>query len=213
MDSSSGSVLLAAFAGVVALSLVAAPVTMADWSEQASVSVEPIEASEVRDGTPVVGYGDLSPHARSVVGAAIASPDGHVTVYGREDWPDRFFYSDYTAPGRGMYAVVHEGQHYRLTTYAAGGFPFVYWFLELPFVAYGLALAGVSYRTYRGTVAPLTTASVALLGVGFHLLGPELDFPLLAPVQFAALGVAATAAVVTGFGWRAVRARRGAPAG
>ena len=73
----------------------------------------------------------------------IESPDGSHTVYGREDWPDRFHYSDYTAPGRGTYAIVYGGQYYRLDTYAGGGFPFVYWILELPFVAYGLLLGTV----------------------------------------------------------------------
>ncbi|WP_396611545.1 hypothetical protein ACH9L7_15285 [Haloferax sp. S1W] len=188
----------ALLAALVALSLVAAPATMADWGEQAVFSVERIDESQVREETPVLQYDSLPADAQDAVRNAIESPDGSNTVYGAEDWPDQFFYSDYSAPGNGLYAVVYEGQHYRLYTYAGGGFPFVYWLYELPFVVYGVALAWVASRTHRGSLSPQTAALATAPGVAFHLLGPEFDFPLLDPMQFIGLGVAAT--VVLGVG-------------
>ncbi|QLG61671.1 hypothetical protein [Halorarum salinum] len=183
---------LALLAVLVALSLVGSPATMADWGEQASFSVEPVERSEVDGETPVLRYETLSSDARSAVRRAVESPDGHHVVYGSGDRPEEFFYSDYAVPGQGVYAVVYEGRHYRLTTYAAGGFPFVYWLLELPFVAYGLVLAWVGYPAYRGERSARFAALAVATGVAFHLLGPEFDFPLLDPMQFVGLGAVAT---------------------
>lgn len=150
---------------------------------------------------PILRYENLPADAQDAVRRAVESPDGYHTVYGNEDWPDRFFYSDYSAPGQGLYAVVYEGQHYELHTYAGGGFPFVYWLYELPFVAYGLVLARVAYRTYRGGRSGSVAALAAAPGVAFHLLGPEFDFPLLAPMQFVALGAVATVALLFGLVW------------
>lgn len=192
---------LALVTGVVALSLVAAPATMADWGEQAGFDVEPVAQSDVRNETPVLQYENLSSSARWAVRRAIESEDGHYTVYGRENWPDRFFYSDYSAPGHGQYAIVYEGQHYRLTTYASGGFPFVYWLMELPFVVYGLVLLLVGYRTGRGKRSPRTAVLATIPGVAFHLLGPEFNFPLLDPWAFVQLGIAATIGLVAGLVW------------
>lgn len=190
--------LLALLAAVVALSLVGAPLTMADWSEQASFSVESVERLQVDEETPVLRYETLSADGQRAVRQAIESPDGQHVVYGSEDWPEEFFYSDYIAPGQGMYAVVYEGQHYRLTTHAAGGFPFVYWLFELPFVVYGLVLASVGYLAYGGERSARVAALAVATGVAFHLLGPEFDFPLLHPMQFVGLGTVATVLLV---GW------------
>lgn len=193
---------VALLAAAVALSLVAAPVTMADWSEQASFSVERIDdPAQLRNGTPMLQYESLSAPARDAVRRAIESPDGHHVVYGADDWPAEFFYSDHVSPGRGWYAVVYGGQHYRLTTSAAGAFPFVYWLYELPFVAYGLVLGGVALLTYRGARSPRVAAVAAAPGVAVHLLGPAFDFPLVAPMQFVGLGVVAVAALVGGLLW------------
>ena len=192
MDRRFVSVLVAA---VVAVTLVGAPVTMADWGEQAELSVEPVERSAVDDGVPVLQYQNLSPTAQQAVRRAIESPDGSHIVYGDEDAPDRFAYSDYTEPGYGLYVVVYEGDSYRLQTYAAGGFPFVYWLMELPFVAYGVGLLWVARRTNRRHESPSRTLALAGVGLGFHLLGPALDFPLVSPTAFAALGIVATAGV------------------
>ncbi|MEF8757886.1 MAG: hypothetical protein V5A33_06590, partial [Halobacteriales archaeon] len=186
---------------VVALSLVGAPATMADWEEQAGFDVDPVAQSDVRNGTPVLRYENLSSSAQEAVRRAIESEDGYYTVYGREDWPDRFFYSDYSEPGHGMYAVVYRGEYYRLTTYASGGFPFVYWLLELPFVVYGLLLLLVGYRTGQGKRSPGTAVLATVPGVGFHLLGPEFDFPLLGPWAFVLLGIVATMGLATGLLW------------
>lgn len=199
---------VALFVVLVASSLVGAPVTMADWGEQASFSAERIDRSEIDEETPVLRYENLSLNARDAVRRAIDSPDGHHTVYGSEDWPDRFLYSDYVAPGRGQYVVVYEGGYYELTTYAGGGFPFVYWLYELPFVAYGLVLARVGYRTYSGERSALTAALAAVPGVAFHLLGPEFDFPLLAPMRFVGLGAVAAVAAAFGLVWDSDRERR-----
>ncbi|GAD51800.1 hypothetical protein MBEHAL_0560 [Halarchaeum acidiphilum MH1-52-1] len=145
---------VAPLAGLVALTLVGAPFTMNDWGEQATLSVEKIDQSQVRNATPVLHADDLSAGGRAAVERAIESPDGYDTVYGREDWPADFTYSDNIAPGRGICAVVNEGDTYRLTTDAAGGFPFVYWLRELPFVVYGLSLAALAVGTYRDTRPP-----------------------------------------------------------
>lgn len=185
-------------AAVVALSLVAAPVTMSDWGEPATFSVESVPQSEVTEETPVLEYANLSANAQTAVHRAIESPDGHYTVYGNEDWPEEFFYSDYSAPGRGQYAIVYEERYYRLSTSAGGGFPFVYWLYELPFIGYGLFLGWVARTTYIRGTPPSEAILVTAPGVGFHLLGPEFDFPLLAPGQFIWLGVVATTLAVVG---------------
>lgn len=184
---------LALLALLVGASLVGAPVTMADWGQQASHHVEPVDADEVDDEVPVLQYESLSPAAQNAVLSAIQSPDNQHTVYGREDFPEEFFYSDYAAPGQGVYVIEYEGQQYRLQTFATGGFPFVYWVMELPFVVYGLLLGLASVRLERGDEAPATGAVAAAIGVGLHLHGPELDFPLLTPDQFVALGIGAAA--------------------
>lgn len=186
---------------LVALSLVGAPVTMADWGEQVSLSAEPVDESELREETPVLHYENLSTTAQNAVRRAIKASDGSHTIYGIEDRPERFFYSDYASPGNGVYAVVHEGEYYRLTTYAAGGFPIVYWLFELPFVAYGFGLGWITYRTSRGDFSTRGLALAAATGIAFHLLGPEFDFPVLDPAQFIAFGILATVTLVSGLVW------------
>lgn len=104
--------------------------------------------------------------------------------------------------------IVYEGQYYRVTTYASGGFPFVYWLFELPFVAYGLVLVLVARQAFRGTIPAGTTVLLTVPGITFHLLGPESDFPFLEPMQFVGLGVLTTVAAVTGLVWTSVRERR-----
>ncbi|MFC6827115.1 hypothetical protein [Halopelagius fulvigenes] len=203
MDDRYLSVASALFAVVVAASLVGAPLAMADWGEQAEFSVEPVQRSERDDEVPVLRYEELPFDARDAVRRAVESPDGHHVVYGWEDAPDRFFYSDYAAPGNGRYVVVYEGRYYRLETYAGGGFPFVYWLYELPFVAYGLILASVAVRTYDGERSPRTAAVLALLGVAFHLLGPEFDFPLIPPGAFVGFGTAVTVGLAVKLLWDA----------
>lgn len=183
---------------VVAATLVGAPVTMADWGEQATFSVEPVEQSAVDSETPVLQYEELSSTAQRAVRRAIESPDNSHVVYGSEDAPDRFAYSDYAEPGYGLYVVVYEGDSYRLNTYAAGGFPFVYWLMELPFVVYGVVLVWAAHRTNRGSLPPEVAAALAGLGVGFHLIGPEFDFPVVPPDVFVLLGTVATVGAVVG---------------
>ena len=201
---------LTVIVAVVAASLLGAPVTMSDWGHQASFSTERVEASEIDEHTPLLRYENLSEPAQTAVRRAIESSDGYHVVYGHEDWPDRFFYSDDADPGTGLYAVAYEGQQYRLYTAAAGGFPFVYWLSELPFVLYGAMLGVVAHRTSRGEFAPRVAALATATGVAFHLLGPEFDFPLLAPRAFSILGVAATGIVGLGCLYLAVRESEGA---
>lgn len=195
------------FALLVALSLVAAPVTMGDWGEQASFSVEPIDKSQIRDDVPVIRYESLDRPAQEAVRSAIESPDHATVVYGTEDWPDRFFYSDHVSPGNGMYVIVYDGQHYRLTTYAGGGFAFVYWLYELPFALYGILLGIVAVAGFRRTVGAPAVAAAAVPGFVFHLLGPEFDFPLLSPVQYIGLGVLATLGLLAVLAWLLVGSR------
>lgn len=197
---------LSVFALLVSFSLVGAPLTMSDWSEQAAFSSEPIEKSDVDADTPLLQYESLSNSAQDAVRRTIESPDGHYTVFGNEDWPDRFFYSDYAAPGRGMYAIAYEGQYYRLTTYASGGFPFVYWLYQLPFIIYGVVLGGVAYTSLQGRTAARTAALTAAPGIAFHLLGPEFDFPLLTPRQFVGFGVLAVILALIGLLWASLKA-------
>lgn len=196
---------VALLAIVVALSLVGAPVTMSDWGEQATFSVEKVPQSSIDEEIPVLEYTDLSANAQTPVRRAIESPENSYTVYGREDFPDRFFYSDYSAPGRGLYAIVYEGQYYRLTTYAGGGFPFIYWIYELPFIIYGLFLGWVARSTYSREISPSAATLITVPGVVVHLLGPELDFPLLSPMQFVGFGVLSVIVAVTGFIWVSTR--------
>lgn len=180
---------------VVALSLLAAPVTMGDWSEQAIFSVQQVDPADVKEDTPVLHFDELSPDAQHAVRQAITDPDGMHRVYGVEDWPSRFYYSDTISPGAGLYVVVYQGQHYRLTTSAMGGFLFVYWLLELPFVLYGFLLGWLSIQTNRDTRRRAFLEKAILPGVAFHLLGPELDFPIVEPMVFSALGVLAVFAL------------------
>jgi len=181
---------------LVGFSLVAAPITMADWGEQATFSVEQVPQSDIDEEIPVLAYTNLSGDAQTPVRRAIESPEGHYTVYGQDDWPEQFFFSDYGAPGQGLYAITYEGQYYQLSTYAGGGFPFVYWFLELPFIGYGLCLGWVAHKTYHRAFSSRGALLLTALGVGFNLLGPAFDFPLVAPMQFVGLGIAATIAVL-----------------
>lgn len=189
---------LAAYVGmVVAISLILAPFTMADWNQQASFSVEPVDRSEISESMPIILYTNLPPDAQDAVRAAIESPDGYHVVYGVDDWPDRFFYSDYARPGRGQYVVRYDGDYYRLTTFASRGFPIGFWVLELPFIIYGLLLARVANRTSRGEQSTGVLGLVTIPGIGFHLIGPEFDFPILEPMQFVWLGMAAVIVMPT----------------
>lgn len=189
-------VVVAIIATIVALSLVGSPVTMADWGEQASFSVERIDASEAGNKAPLLHYENLSKPAQNAVQRAIESSDGYHIVYGQEDWPDRFFYSDHSDPGQGMYDLAYKGQYYRLYTYAGGGFPFVYWLFELPFIAYGVVLSWIAYRCSREEISTNTAGLTTAAGITFHLLGPEFDFPLVPPMQFVTLGIITTVVVL-----------------
>ncbi|MFQ3295528.1 MAG: hypothetical protein ACI9PP_001795 [Halobacteriales archaeon] len=190
---------------IVGLSLVGAPVTMADWGEQAVFSVDPIEESAIDEETPILRYDSLSPSARGAVKNAIESPDSYHIVYGTGDQPDRFMYSDYSAPGSGLYPIVYEGQYYRLRTHGGGGFPFIYWIMEFPFVCYGVALVSLGARTKQGVRSVQTALVATAAGLGFHLLGPEFDFPLLDPLGFVALGLVAALGLVGELVWTGVR--------
>ncbi len=187
---------VALLAIVVAFSLVTAPAVMSDWGEQGTFSVEKISESNIHQDTPVFEYTNLPADAQSAVRQAINDPEGHHTVYGQDKWPDEFFYSDYSAPGQGLYVIAYQGQFYRLHTYAGGGFPFVYWLYEVPFISYGLLLGWVARRTYRGETTPSRALLSTVPGVGFHLLGPEFNFPVLTPMQFVGLGSVATPALL-----------------
>lgn len=194
---------LAALALVVVASLIGAPLTMHDWGEQAHVSADPIESSSaVPAETPVLQYDSLSPDAQRAVTAAIKH--GHTTVYGSEDWPDRFVYNGVLTPGAGRYVVVHEGQQYELTTAggtAVGTDPLERTALQLSFVGYGLFLLYVRRQLGRDDLSSRTPATFVGAGAAFHLLGPVFDFPLLGPAGFAALGFVSFLVI----GWWSVR--------
>lgn len=186
--------ILAVVAVIVGLSLVAAPLTMADWGEDAHLHVERVDESAVGEDEEVIQYETLSPDGRTAISRAIASPDGEVTIYGREDWPDRFRFGDAV----GYYVVVKDGQHYRVMTSGAGSLGLLWVLPTLPFVAYGGLLAGVGWRTYDGGASTVVPALATGLGVAVHLLGPEFDFPLLSPKLLIYLGLGGLVALA---GW------------
>jgi hypothetical protein len=192
---------LSIFALLVAASLIGAPFTMSDWAQQADFTSDPIEKSEINDEMPVLQYENLSNSAQEAVRQSIESPDGHYTIYGNEDFPDRFFYSDTVDPGKGMYVIAYENQYYRLHTARGGGFFFVYLFYQLPFIIYGVLLTGVAYTTRQGRTGNRTAALTTVPGIAFHVLGPEFDFPVLTPMQFATLGVLAVIVGLIGLLW------------
>lgn len=194
---------LALLAVVVAGSLVAAPMTMNDWSEQAAHYAEPVDADAVDGETTVIRDDSLSPRARDAVRGAIE--DGHHVVYGFEEWPDRFRYSDVGQ----QYTIVRDGQHYRLTTLGIGGFPFVYWVMELPFVAFGALLGLGASRLHEGDAPPAAVGAAAVAGVAVHLLGPEFDFPVVGPGGFLRLGVVLAVALAAWLARARVRTLRG----
>ncbi len=178
---------LGVLAVLVGISLVAAPVTMGDWGEQAVIEAEPVGSptSQTENAEPVQ-FEALSPTAQSVVRSAIESGEQQL-VYGYDDAPDRFAYSDYDD----VSVVIYEGERYEVTTWGTGGFPVVYWLYQLPFVVLGLVAAAIGANVVWGRYATSAAGVVAAVGVGAHLLGPEFDFPLLDPIPFVGLGVTA----------------------
>jgi hypothetical protein len=193
---------LSILALVIAVSLIGAPLTMHDWNERASISTYPVEnESDIEAGTPILQYESLPPDARRAVREAIEH--GDTTVYGAEDWPDRFTYSDFFAPGSGLYVVVYEGQKYKLLT-STGGRPGLSHYtaiglgLQLPFVGYGLFLVYVRRQVDPDGPPQRTPAAFVGVGAALHLLGPEFDFPLLGSTGFFALGIVSFFVI---FGW------------
>ncbi|MDS0222450.1 hypothetical protein NDI54_13970 [Haloarcula sp. S1AR25-5A] len=193
------------FALLVAASLIGAPITMLDWGQQASFSVNPVEESDISENSPILQYERLPNSAQDPVRRAIESPDNYYTIYGQEDFPEPFNYGDNINPGQGQYVIVYEEQYYRLRTSASGGFFFVYLFYQLPFIIYGALLAVVAFLPSQGWTGTRTEALITVPGIVFHLLGPELDFPLLPPMQFVKLGVLAVIVVLIGLLWSYMR--------
>ena len=183
--------------GFVALSLIGSPITMADWSERADFYVQNVEESEVDEEVPVLYYENLSTPAQHAVQQTIDSSDNTHAVYGREDWPDEFAYTDEADPGEGLHAIIYEGQYYLLFTGATGGpFFIIILLLELPFIIYGFVLGWVASSLSLGDISIRTASFATAPGIVFHLLGPEFDFPLLTPYEYAALGLLTTIVVV-----------------
>ena len=191
---------LAVLALVLAVSLIGAPLTMHDWGQKVSVGAISVEdGSEIHDGTPTLQYESLPPGAQRAVKVAIER--GGVSIYGAEDWPDRFVYNGVLTPGSGRYVVVYEGQKYEILTRggtAVGKGPLERTALQLPFVGYGLFLLYVRREIGREDLSNRTPAAFVGVGAAFHLLGPEFDFPLLGPEGFSALGFVAFLVI---FGW------------
>ncbi|WP_410766598.1 hypothetical protein [Haloferax sp. DFSO60] len=184
-------------AAVVGLSLVASPVLMHDWTERATFSTEPAAQSLLDGEIPIHQYDDLSQDAQRAVRKSIESPDGSHSIYGREDWPDDFEYAtDTVDPGSGWYIADYQGAYYELKTWGDGGFWFVYWAYELPVMGYGFVLLWLTRRAYIGRYPARNMVALAALGVTFHLLGPEFDFPILAPMQLVGAWTVASVAIV-----------------
>ena len=170
---------LAVLALVVAASLIGAPLTMHDWSTQSHHAA--VASGDEVEEQAEYHYDELSSTGQEIVRETIA--EGQYVTYGDDGRVSAFSYSDYGQ----RYVVSYEGTRYELVTLALGGFPFVYWLLELPFVAFGLLLSLASYRDERSAVL----VGGAGVGGAFHLLGPEFDFPLLSPDAFVVLGTVA----------------------
>lgn len=181
---------LAIIALLIGVSLVGAPWTMADWNERASMSVEQTEESQVEEGVPVIHYGNLSTDAQSAVRRAIDAPGGRIEIYGKDDWPARFRYSDTIGPGRGLYAIVSDDQYYELTTYAMGNLMFIVY--QIPPFLYGWLLLPVALQLGRGRYRKDSCSVAIAVGLSFHLLGPRFDFPIIEGWQLFLVGVAAT---------------------
>ncbi|MFB6280410.1 MAG: hypothetical protein ABEH40_00110 [Haloferacaceae archaeon] len=131
-------------------------------------SVERIDRGEVPPEVEVGSYANLSPAAKRAFDAALADPGGEATVYGEDDRPPEFFYSDYADYGRGIYAVEKGGRYYRLTTHAGGGlFPAdLFTRTALGLLAGAVAAAGVAGWRRDRTREPAVAAGggAAVLG-------------------------------------------------
>lgn len=175
---------VAVLAGLVGLTLVGAPLTMADWGEQTRFRAEAADSDSFGSDTPTVRYSELSPAGQRTVDKAIDAEDA-IIVYGHEDRPgEPFRYTEHIH----VVDVVRDGQHYRVRALDTGGFPFVYWLLESPLILYGVALLVAAKRVFRGSYSPGPTLLAAGFGAGLHLVGPEFDFPLGPPVLVVGLG-------------------------
>ena len=174
---------LSVIALLVAVSLIGAPLTMADWGTQSHHAV--VASGDEVDRQAEYQYDALSSVGQEVVRRTIA--EGEYATYGADDRVSAFGYSDYGQ----RYVVAYEGTRYEIVTLAMGGLPFVYWIMELPFVVYGLLLGLAVRRLDRGTEGSGVVAAATVAGAAFHLLGPEFDFPVLSPDAFVGLGLVA----------------------
>jgi len=172
---------------------------MHDWGEKAAIGAEPIEnTSSVPEEKAVLQYESLSPNAQQAI--RVASQRGGVTIYGTEDWPEEFSYTDVV----GQYVVVYEGQPYRVSTVGGpgvGNYPVERTAFQLPFVGYGLFLLYVKRQTDRDDLSSRTPAAFVGVGTSFHLLGPEFDFWMLSPIGYSALGFVGFLVI----GWWSIR--------
>ncbi|QLG28188.1 hypothetical protein HUG10_11780 [Halorarum halophilum] len=127
-------------------------------------SIEPIEESDVPSEAEIHQYDDLSPEARHVIDAALASSDGHTTVTGEANRPPEFHYSDYAQYGSGMYVIEKGGTYYELTTYAGTSID-VRPIQRGLFVALGFAVVFVGVAGYRAGMGyvPVVVAVAAAL--------------------------------------------------
>lgn len=162
---------------VVAVSLIGAPLTMQDWNTKSHHAV--VASGDEVDGQAEYQYDTLSLTGKEIVRQTIIK--GQYVTYGSDGRVSAFSYSDYGQ----RHVVTYEGTRYEIMTLALGGLPFVYWLMELPFVAFGLLLGLASYRNEGSRVVAVATA----VGAVFHLLGPAFDFPIVAPGTFLRLGI------------------------
>jgi hypothetical protein len=193
--------LAALVALLVAVPLLAAPLYAFPAAGQPSYahSIEPLDRSEIPDDVTVYRYDDLSPEAQQAVDAALESDDGRAVVRGESNEPPEFAYSDTTFWGDGRYAVEKGGDHYELTTNAAGGIDFspvterLLQLLGLLVAVVGLV--GARYDRERTATAVAGVAGLPLAGTVVHSVGiAEVD----AAVLLATLGALCVA--VAGFG-------------
>jgi hypothetical protein len=104
-------------------------------------SVEQIAADDVPPEANVTNVTALSPEGRAAFRNALESEDGTYVVRDEADRPPDLFYSDHAEIDRGIYVVRSQGEYYRLSTSAGGGFGFIAYGIKLLLGAVGVLFA------------------------------------------------------------------------
>lgn len=162
---------------LIAVVVVANPLYLSFWHDQYYHSTEEVTADSVPEEADVLAYQNFSADGKTAFRKAVEDDEGHYVVYYESNVPEEFFYSDYSNLGKGLYYVQYQGNYYRFSTYAGGGFPFTYWFYEGLLALFGLTLAVVGHRTYEHRESSWPAVALSLLAVGLLVGSPLFRFP------------------------------------